>query len=249
MTVVAVCAATGGVGVTTTTVALAGNWPADDIAVAELDPTGGDLAAWCDASDTTGTAALAAGRWDGTVATIDDECWSALGTRTRAICGPTRRVAAAAVIDAVAAKLVRGFAASDPVLLVDCGQLAASALPSWIDATAAIVVVVRQDPTSSSVSAARLDRSAELIDSLRAHALDVFALSIGERPFPMSEVSAYLGVPTLALASDPLGASLIANSAAATRSLERCALYRSARSAATRLASTTDLLPVDECAS
>lgn len=249
MTVVAVCSATGGVGVTTTTVALAGNWPADNIAVAELDPTGGDLAAWCDAPDTTGTAALAVGRWDGTIDTLDDECWSPVGTRTRALCGPTRRVAAEAVIDVVATKLVRGFAASDQVLLIDCGQLPASALPSWIGAIAAIAVVVRQDSTSSLVSATRLDRSAELIDSLRAHGLDVFALSIGERPFPMGEVSAYLNVPTLALATDPLGASLIANSAAATRSLERCALYRSARSAATRLAATTDLLPVDECAS
>lgn len=245
MTAVAVCAATGGVGVTTTTVVLAANWPANDVSIAELDPTGGDLAAWCDGSDMTGTAALAARRWDGTLATLEAECWSRLATGTPVLCGPTRHVAAAAVIDAVAPALLHGFAESNATLLVDCGQLAVGRR-GWIDAFEALIVVGRQDPSSVPVSAARLDRTGELIDSLRPHGLDVFALSIGEQPFSATAISTYLGVPTFALANDPLGASLLANPNSATRTVSRCALYRSGRVAAARLASMPKVLPVGE---
>ncbi len=234
MSVLVLCAANGGVGTTTTAAALGATWPAADVLVAELDASGGDLAAWCDVPDSSGAAALAAARWDGTPATLDVDCIARLGMGTPVLCAPTRRAAASAVCDQLAAPLLDCFAATSTALLVDAGAVAVGG-PHWIDQRVCVVVVARQDAASPSRSAVALERAAELVDSLLPRSRSVLSVVVGQRPFSAPEVAAFLGVACWTIDDDPLGAHALA-SPLRRRGSSRHALLRSAAPIAAALA-------------
>ena len=85
-----------------------------------------------------------------------------------------------------------------------------------------------------------LDRAAELVDHLLARDLVTVAIVIGDEPYAVDEIGAFLGgperlVPTLSLPEDPAGAAALAGRAMNRKLAGRARLLRAASGAATEL--------------
>jgi MinD-like ATPase involved in chromosome partitioning or flagellar assembly len=129
---------------TTTTVALAAAWPADDdVVVLEVDPRGGSLAAWLDlpASPTLSTA----------VTLAPDGDWSVIEplVRTapaglRVLPAPARAVEAARAVAEASMSLLQQLAArAEPIAITDCGDVpAAEVLPVAVTSARAVVAAL-----------------------------------------------------------------------------------------------------------
>ena len=236
MSVLVFCGADGGVGVTTSLVAIGAHWRTTSAAVVEMNRRGGNLAAWAGIPDNVGTATLSAACWNGNPDDLVSAQWGTLSNGLPVLCGPTRQAAGSGVVDYIAAKVLHTAAHSGSALLVDAGTLDANNLPQWINTADAIVVVAKQDPRSAPVTGARLERVAELVDATRSIGIETFALTVGEQPFKAREVASFLDVTTVTVVCDPIGAALLTRRDANPRSVGRCALVRSALEPAERLA-------------
>lgn len=235
MSVIAFGSAKAAPGVTTALLACAAAWPADRrVVVAELDPDGGDVAAWYGLRGEPGLLSYAAqGRRSLHPDTILDHTQPLPGPGgVRVLVGPPAPEQAAAGLGALLGAglddRLGGLAGVD--VLVDCGRLRpGSPLTGLLPAVTTTVLVAR--PTLAEIAHLR-PRVAALRASRPA------LLLIGEAPYDAEEVAEALAAPVLGvLADDARGAAALAGRAA-SRHLRRSALARSAVAIAERLTAT-----------
>jgi MinD-like ATPase involved in chromosome partitioning or flagellar assembly len=225
---------------TTTTVALAAAWPADDdVVVLEVDPRGGSLAAWLDlpASPTLSTA----------VTLAPDGDWSVIEplVRTapaglRVLPAPARAVEAARAVAEASMSLLQQLAArAEPIAIADCGDVpAAEVLPVAVTSARAVVVAHRQSPHSARAEAVRLQRRADLVTRLADTGAEIVLAVVGTRPFTPHDVVAFVAdgvdVSWTAIPDDALTAAVIAGRVGVSaRRLARLPLSRGATRLAT----------------
>lgn len=241
---------------TTTSLALASSWGSDDAVVVEMDPSGGSLAAWLDVpvapSLSSVVAAIhraeAAGG-TGREQIVDSMVRRAPGGLRYLPCPFTTREATRAVAEAmelVVPTLTRGPAVGPgDTALLDLGRCLPDALPGPVLRCDEVIAVHRQEPSSARAAAVRLERFAEVLDSLagRRAATQLrppIVLIVGDRPFDPAEIVAHVGADLLleliTLPEDPMAAAVLAGrSGVSERRLRRQPLLREARAAAARL--------------
>lgn len=221
-------------GVTTAVLALAAVWPPDrQVVVVELDPDGGDVAAWWDLAAQPGLLSYAAaGRRDLRPDTIlaHTQPLPGLG-RVEVVAGPASpEQAEAALTTLLAAGLGEGLDALAEVdVLIDCGRLRpGSPLVGLLNSIALLLLVGR--PTLAEVAHLR-----PRVAALRSRRPAL--LLIGDQPYGAEEVTAALDVSVLGvLAHDPRGAATLGGRREASRGLARSKLVRSAVPVAQHLA-------------
>lgn len=245
MTVVAVGAAKGSPGVTTTVLALAGAWPDHrEPVVVEVDPSGGDLVARLAAlasddrplSERPSTVQLAAASRSGVSSRAFLEHLQRLPGRgeVRALVSPASPFAAKAAVDALEtgglASCLAGLGPFDT--LIDVGRIDPGS-PTISLARAADIFVLVVRPTLESVLHSR-----ELVTALRPQGCLATALVIGSRPYSASEAAAVVGTERFLgeLPDDPTGASALRGDARSTKVLARSRLARASAELATMLA-------------
>lgn len=245
MTVVAVGAAKGSPGVTTTVMALAARWPDHrEPLVVEADPSGGDLVARLAALASEGhgllerpsTVQLAAASRSGVSARSLYEHLQRLPGpgEVRALVSPPGAFAAATAIAALEAgglaSCLAGLGSVDA--LIDAGRLDPSS-PSLplVRAAGVFVLVVR--PTLESVLHSR-----ELVSALRSQGCFPHLVVIGDRPYAPSEVANAIGSDRFLaeLPEDPVGAAALRGEARSPKVLARTRLLRAAGEVAAILA-------------
>jgi MinD-like ATPase involved in chromosome partitioning or flagellar assembly len=238
MGTIAFASAKASPGVTTTIAALAASWPEDrDLHVAELDPSGGDLAVRFDLAPEPGLVSLAAaGRRDLRVDTFVEHTQAlpfpaAEGVERRVLVAPVAADQAVAALGTLRSGLVPVLAGLGGDVLVDCGRLdPGSPVVDVALGADLLVVVVRPVVAEVHHLAARLA-------ALRPRALSL--LAVGEAPYPVTEVATAVGAAALGtLADDPRAADALTvdGRSASARSMRRSRLLRDARAVAEGLA-------------
>ena len=227
---------------TTTALAIASSWPrGEEALLAELDPSGGDLAAWLDLSQEPGIASAVSAAPNGSWPSIVEHIQTQAGG-LQLLVAPIRALEAAAAVREASARLVPTLSALDePVVIADCGRQNASQLAPIVTQAGLVIVTVRQRRMSERSAAAELDRAAELIDALTARNVPVVGIIIGDEPYPFDEVAAYLAgggqaVPMLPLAEDPIAAAIMAGRPSGDRRLRKSRLLETAVPAAAEIA-------------
>ena len=166
MTIVAVCAATGSAGATTTAVALAAMLPDGyPTLLAECDPSGGDVAGWAQLSASPG--------WS-TAVSAGDRSWAAIADNTQQLPSGLRLLAAparATQAHTAVGEATREFAAllataPDVVTVADCGRVGLDA-PPFAVAAQLTLLLVRQSAVSAAATVPRVDRAIEALGVLR----------------------------------------------------------------------------------
>ena len=222
---------------TTTAVALAAAWPADDdVLVLEADPAGGDMAAWFDMPVQPSLSAVVTRLLDGSWPEIDRHTRLA-ATGTRLIPAPVGAAEAAQAVAESNRVLVPALAAMrSPTAIVDVGSPPPSPAGHPAVASAAVIVLVHRQATQSAGAAAvRLERFADQIVALSSSSAPVVAVVIGGRPFDVVEISRFLTgsvgeLPVVALPVDELAAAVLAGrQGVSARRLTRLPLLRAAR--------------------
>lgn len=231
----AIVAVTGDAS-TTTTVALAAGWPADDeMFVLEADPSGGDMAAWFDMPVQPSLSTAVTRLLDGDWPEIERHTRLA-STGTRVIPAPVRAAEAAQAVAESNRLLVPALAAlRSPSALVDVGIPPASPAGHPAVASAAVIVVVHRQATQSAAAAAvRLERFGDQLVALSS-SVPVVAVVVGARPFDLVEISRFLAgsvgeLPVVGLPIDDLAAAVLAGrQGVSARRLARLPLLRAAR--------------------
>ena len=227
---------------TTTALAIASSWPrGEEALLAELDPSGGDLAAWLDLSQEPGIASAVSAAPNGSWPSITEHIQTQAGGM-QLLVAPIRALEASAAVREASARLVPTLSALDePVVIADCGRQNASQLAPIVTQAGLVIVTVRQRRMSERSAAAELDRAAELIDALTARNVSVVGIIIGDEPYPFDEVAAYLAgdgqaVPMLPLAEDPIAAAIMAGRPSSERRLHKSRLLDTAVPAAAEIA-------------
>jgi hypothetical protein len=227
---------------TTSALALAAGWPAEERAlVVEADRRGGSLAAWLDVplspslSTVVTTLHAADSSGDGRSAwTVVDPLVRRAPSGTRFVPAPFRaREAGRAVAEAERLLVPLLAARHDLAAIVDLGRLdLVDEEPATIRHADAAVLCHRQEPSSARAASVRLERLAEQVDALRGLGCRPVLALIGEEPFGGDEVARFLGedVEWRPLAPDPLAAAVLAGrSGVSERRLARLPLLRTAR--------------------
>ena len=232
MTIVAV---TGDV-TTTTCVALAATWPADDeVVVLEADPSGGSLAAWLDTpvTPTLGTIVASAGAAAPLADTVRSMTHHSVAG-IRFVAASVRSIPARRAIDEAMTTVVPSLADSPTIVLADLGAgIPLSPIVRW---ARTVVVVHRQIGRSAAAESVRLERLLERIELVALHDADIVVAVIGTDPFEPDEIESLVesgvtsGVATHAvLADDPLSAAVLCGrTGVSARRLKRLPLMRSA---------------------
>ncbi len=236
MTIVAVT----GDAATTSSVALAVGWPADDGAiVVEADPAGGSLAGWLDtpAHPSLGTIVANVGRSHQSVLETFDDMTHRSDSGVRFVANAVRARAAHRAVEEAAVTVLPTIAAAANTVIADVGRHRSGQLPSPALRAADVVVIVHRQATASAAAATvRIERLVEIVEELAP--LDaVFVLAvIGRTPFDPVEIGSFVdqSVPhtirtTASLADDPLAAATIAGRAGVSaKRLRRLPLMRDA---------------------
>jgi hypothetical protein len=194
---IAFASAKGSPGVTTAVAALAATWAVGrELVVAELDPSGGDLAVRCDLAVEPGLITLAAaGRRElgsGTLLAHTQALpltTGESGPTRRVLVGPVSADQASASLAALRGALGPALAALDADVLVDCGRLDPGS-PAYDVATGADLLVMVARPV-----VAEVHHLAARVGALKAGALAL--LLVGDRPYPVSEVATTVGASPL----------------------------------------------------
>jgi hypothetical protein len=234
---------------TTTTVALATAWPADDdVLVFEADRSGGSLAAWLDvpASPTLATVVANAGSDAGrsTVLGTIDAMTHRTATGIAFLALPFTARAATRAVEEAGAAVIPALAGSATIVLADVGRAhPGDPTPAVVRSSALTVVVHRQERASAAAESPRLERLVESVDRLARSSPPALAV-VGDQPFDPAEIAAFVDtscpgalVGTAYLDHDPLAASVFAGHRGVSAArLRRLPLVRSAASTATVLA-------------
>ena len=200
MSLVVVTGAPGNGGVTTSTVLLAALTPeAQAVAVAECDPSGGDIAGWVNSTGNPSWVTAVAGAdrsWEGFARHTQ-----ALPSGQRVMLAPARSVRAAAAVGEAAERFGKMLSAlSDVVVFADAGR--ATEVTLWHRLADVVVVVVRQETGSAYATVARVDRTIELVRRLQQAGCPLRLLVIGERPYSAADVAAMAGVDLIGAVPD-----------------------------------------------
>jgi len=236
---------------TTTAVALAAAWSAEDeVIVLEFDPSGGSLAAWMDTPAVPSLSTFVASR---SASMTDDgsPTWSDIesiihgsSSRLRFIAAPARSREAARSIGEASTSMLAVVAASSTTVLADAGRTRVSdGIPEILARATDIVVVHRQDPASPGAASVRLERLVESMEQLGLLDSDLHLAVIGDDPFDVEEIAAYVAThasvtieSATTIAVDPLSAMVLAGRAGVSaKRLSRLPLLRSVTPLADRL--------------
>jgi hypothetical protein len=216
VTLIAVMVAPGTPGCTTTCLALAAATPPQyRPMVAELDCSGGDIAAWAELGEQPGwSTAVASG--DRSLAGLVPHV-QRLASGVLTVVAPSRPTEATVVVREASARFVPLLAGlSDSVVFADCGR-AATDVPHAATQAALTVVVVRQHTMSAPVTVGRIDKATGLVARLRDQGVGVVAVVVGDGPYRPNEIAAHLGVDLVGvLPDDPTGAIAVIKPAART---------------------------------
>ena len=100
------------------------------------------------------------------------------------MCAPTQARTARPVVRESAARFGSLLGSmSDVVTVADCGRVG-SELPAWLAPASLVLLLVRQAPTSTGATVARVDRAAEVMDKLAASSeRRVGLVVVGSRPY------------------------------------------------------------------
>jgi hypothetical protein len=235
VSVVAVVEPTGTAASTTTSLLVAATAPpGQPVVLAECDPSGGDVAAWCQMRETPGWAsAVAAG----------DRSWPGLRTHLQqlpaglaVLCAPTRGRQARVVVREAATRFGPLLGSlPDVVIVADCGRVV-DEVPVWVGGAQLVVLLVRQAATSTGATVARVDRAGEALALVRGVDADVGVVVVGARPYSPDQVAEVVGAELLGvLPEDPVGAGLAAGAWTLGRGAARSALARATRLVSARL--------------
>jgi len=229
--------AVAGDACTTTAVALASAWPAsDDTILVEVDPTGGDLAAWFDMTTSPSLSTV--------VTRVLDGSWPEIERLTRMsesglrmIPAPPRAGEAAQAVGESARSLVTTLATlRSPIVIADTGRLQHSPGSHPFVGSSAVTVVVHHQATQSSRAAAvRLQRLADQLDALSSVPASVVVAVIGAAPFELGEIESFLAESVgssavVGLPVDELAAAVFGGrTGVSSRRLARLPLMRASR--------------------
>jgi hypothetical protein len=229
--IIAFASAKASPGVTTSVAALAATWPAErGLVVAELDPAGGDLVVRLDLAVEPGLVTLAAaGRRElgpDTLMAHTQAFPAVVEVETAArqvLVGPVSADQASASLAALRGALAPSLAQLGADVLVDCGRLdPGSAAHDVVLAADLVVLVARPVVAEVHHLAARVPA---------VNAASVALVLVGDRPYPVSEVAATVGLTPLGtLPLDARAAAAFGGGLpAAVRHLRRSQLLRDAR--------------------
>jgi hypothetical protein len=227
MTAVALGSMKQAPGVTTTALAIAAVWPAHRrVLVAEVDPSGGDLAARYDLPVDRGLASLTAARdrHPGSAWAHVQELPGGLPV----LAGPASEAETEMALRVVGSRL-RSLVGASADLIADCGRLHAhsAALPV-AESSDLLLIVARPQRCELVHVAARLP-------ALRSMTRSIALVLTGGGPYPAAEVAEALGVEVLGeLPHDELGAEFLSGRRP-LRSVSRLPLFRAARALVRRL--------------
>jgi len=240
---------------TTTAVALASAWSADDeVVVLEFDPSGGSLAAWMDTPAVPTLSTFVAGRsaslTDGGSPSWRDVESIVHGSSSglRFIAAPARSREAARSIGEASISMLPVLTSSSATVLADVGRTRpAEGIPAILASAADIVVVHRQDPASPGAASVRLERLVESVEQLGLLDGQLHLAVIGDDPFDVDEIAAYVAAhasvtleSATTIAVDPLSAMVLAGrSGVSAKRLSRLPLLRSIAPLADLLAAAT----------
>lgn len=227
--IVAFASAKSSPGVTTAVVALASMWPdGREVLLVEADPAGGDIAARLELPSDPGIVSLAAhGRRSIESDDVREHAQVLPGARAAsAVLAPTSGEQAAVALMSMRGRLPTALAGLRGVdVLVDCGRLeGTSAAIDLASAADLLVWVTRPDVVEIHHLHARI----AAVGRRQASAV----LLVGDTPYNAAEVGAALELPVLgAIAVDGRAATALRGDGGG-RSLDRSALFRSARAVA-----------------
>ncbi|RLP08569.1 hypothetical protein [Propionibacterium australiense] len=262
MTLVLLCSATGSPGVTTSALALALGWPRSVLLVdCDRDPAQAVQAGWLHAAPlaSRGLVDLAQAHrelqpvapllWGRTVDLLDagrggpDEQAPGPGPVRRFLPGFTHP-GSAVVFEPVWAELAEALAAlsgSGVDVIVDAGRIGRTGLPRPLLAAAgAVLVVVRSSLRSLAAARLHLDGLRETILDTAAGAEPGFLVVGPGMPYSNAEIAHQLGLAVVAdIGWRPDQAAVLSDGLPAPRRFEQRGLMRSARAAASALASAT----------
>ena len=229
---------------TTTAIAMAAAWPAnDDVVIVEADRSGGSLAGWLDTPLTPSLSTIVANAH--TLDTAPSAAWFLVDSMVRQsasglrfIAAPIRAREASRAIGEASTTIFPLFASlAEPTVLADCGRLTpADPLPTPVSLASSIVVIHRQRDASAAAASVRLERLAEVIHDLAPLGVQIELGVIGNRPFDLDEIRQFAAgddetVTAHALADDTLSAAVFAGRAGVSaKRLARLPLMRSVRS-------------------
>jgi hypothetical protein len=238
MSLLALCSVKAAPGVTTAAVALGAVWPSERrVLVAELDPTGGDLALRFRLPAEPGLLTLAAAlRRSRGEQLVWRHCQRLPGGLAVLTAPPgsgqaSSALAAPGVLDALAE--VGGD------VVADCGRCSAGSPARAVLRQAALTVLVAR-PVMVEVEHLAAD-----IPAIADDCPQLGLILVGQGDYPAGEVAAALGVELLGtLPRDPRGAAWLAGAPVKAWALRRAALVRAAwplaRTLATRLLEAAD---------
>ncbi len=225
MTLIAVVAAKGSPGATTTSAALAaaGATRAIPTLLVELDPAGGSLALETQLSLDPGLGTLMAAARRGLDPTLVTAHSQVLGNGVEVLLAPTAADRATRVAHTLTNKLIEALADRPGLTIVDCGRWDRdNEVTPLLAAADHILLVLR--PTLAGTEAART-RLPGLIGINPSSAL----VCIGDEPYSASDVAEAIGVPAEApIAYDRRAARLVVSGMPLDRWLRRSSLIRSA---------------------
>jgi MinD-like ATPase involved in chromosome partitioning or flagellar assembly len=222
---------------TTTSVALASAWPAtDEMLLIEVDPAGGDLAAWFDMPVSPSLSSVVTRVLDGSWAEFERHVRIA-PSGLRVLPAPASRGEAARAVSEAGRSLVAMLSAErSPVVIADTGHVLSPPAAHPVIGSAAVTVVVhRQSTQSARAAAVRLHRLAEQLDAFAMLPTAVVVAVVGASPFDLGEVESFLsksvGVhPVVGLPVDELAAAVFGGrTGLSSRRLARLPLSRATR--------------------
>ena len=217
-----------GSGATTTAVGLAAAWPIGERALlAELDPAGGCLSAWLDVPRQPNLSDLAASPGARSWPTAES-MFQLSPSGLEVLVAPVRAVEAAAAVLAASSTVVPLLAAlRQPVVIVDGGRLTNSLSPV-LTAAGVVAVMHRQHPGSAAAATVAIERLADQCDGLRLRSIPFVLGLIGDHPYPVDEVAAFVGAGAATLVPiDHWAAAVLAGRAGSASRLRRSPLMRS----------------------
>jgi len=240
VSLVVVCSAKS-TGVTTAALGLAGTWPVGQpAALAELDPSGGDIASWYQLPHTPGLLSWAAAARD------PRRPGGRLADHVRQLPGGVAAVLAPPSARAVTGALDLLFdvdprplsaAGRQAVVIGDCGRLDPYSPARPLLAGADLVLIVAR-PRLADVA-----HLGDWLPALPAEPGRVRLLLTGDGPYHPGEITAAVGVPVLGvLPHDPRGAAALAGAPSTRAPLWRLPLIAAAGRAAAVLARELDTL-------